>query len=72
MSQLILNVNDNSKLAAFIDFLKTINYVSFETVTKSEIEVSEYEKNVMRKRKQNATPQNFTNWDDIKNSLDID
>lgn len=66
MTQLLLNIEDESQTNKLLDFLKTLNYVSVEELTNDKIIVSEDEKNTMRERLKNATPENFQDWDQLK------
>ena len=55
-----------------LNFLKSLNYVNVKELSDNDIIVSEAEKNVMRNRAKKAKPENFKNWDDIKNSFKLD
>jgi hypothetical protein len=66
MTQLLLNIEDESQTNKLLDFLKTLNYVSVEELTNDKIIVSEDEKNIMRERLKNAKPENFQDWDQLK------
>jgi hypothetical protein len=66
MTQLLLNIEDESQTNKLLDFLKTLNYVSVEELTNDKIIVSEDEKNTMRERLKNAKPENFQDWDQLK------
>lgn len=66
MTQLLLNIEDESQTNKLLDFLKTLNYVSVEELTNDKIIVSEDEKNTMRERLKNAKPENFHDWDQLK------
>ena len=66
MTQLLLNIEDESQTNKLLDFLKTLNYVSVEELTNDTIIVSEDEKNTMRERLINAKPENFQDWDQLK------
>lgn len=66
MTQLLLNIEDESQTNKLLDFLKSLNYVSVEELTNDKIIVSEDEKNTMRERLKNATPENFQDWDQLK------
>jgi hypothetical protein len=72
MTQLLLNVKDESKTIKLLEFLKTLNYVSVQQLPEEKIIVSEEEKNLMRERLANAKPENFKDWDLIKNSFKLD
>lgn len=72
MHQLLVNIKDDSKMDVLLNFLKSLNYISVKELSDSDIIVSEAEKNVMRERVKKAKPENFKNWDDIKNSFKLD
>jgi len=69
MSQILLNIKDNSKTKMLLQFLKSLNYLSVEKLADDDIIVSEAEKNIMRARVKKAKPKDFKNWDDIKDSF---
>jgi hypothetical protein len=70
MTQLLLNIEDESKTNMLLDFLKSLNYINVQMLSEENIIVSEQEKDIMRARKQNARPGDFKDWDEIKNSFD--
>ncbi len=72
MSQLLLNIKDDSKTKILLQFLKSLNYLSVEKLSDNDIIVSEAEKNIMRERVKKSKPQDFKNWDDIKNTFKLD
>jgi hypothetical protein len=72
MSQLLLNIKDDSKTKVLLQFLKSLNYLSVEKLSDNDIIVSETEKNVMRERVKKSKSKDFKNWDDIKNSFKLD
>ncbi|MES2139450.1 MAG: hypothetical protein V4511_07055 [Bacteroidota bacterium] len=72
MHQLLVNIKDDSKMDILLNFLKSLNYISVKELSDNDIIVSEAEKNVMRERVKKAKPENFKNWDDIKNSFKLD
>lgn len=69
MNQLLLNIKDESKTEVLLQFLKSLNYISVETLTESGITVNETEKKLMRERAKKAKPSDFKNWDDVKNAF---
>lgn len=69
MNQLLLNIKDESKTEVLLQFLKSLNYISVETLTESGITVNETEKKLMRERAKKAKPSDFKIWDDVKNSF---
>lgn len=72
MHQLLVNIKDDSKMDILLKFLKSLNYISVKELSDNDIIVSEDEKNIMRKRLKKAKPENFKNWDDIKNTFKLD
>jgi hypothetical protein len=69
MHQILVNINDESKLEVFLTLLKSLNYISVRELSDNDIIISESEKNIMRERLNKAKPENFKNWDKIKNTL---
>ncbi|MBI2258940.1 MAG: hypothetical protein HYU67_08585 [Flavobacteriia bacterium] len=72
MTQLLLNIQDESKTNKLLEFLKTLNYISVQEITEENIIVSEAEKEVMRNRLKNAKPEDFKDWDEVKNRFKFD
>ena len=72
MHQFLVNIKDDSKTNVLLNFLKSLNYISVKELSDNDIIVSEEEKNVMRERLKKAKPENFKNWDEIKNSFKLD
>ena len=72
MHQLLLDIKDDSKMDILLNFLKSLNYVNVKELSDNDIIVSEAEKNIMRNRVKKAKPENFKNWDDIKNTFKLD
>lgn len=72
MTQLLLNIQDESKTNMLLDFLKSLNYISVQKLSDDNIVVSEQEKNVMRKRFKKAKPEHFEDWDTVKKSLNLE
>ena len=72
MTQLLLNIQDESKANMLLDFLKSLNYISVQKLSDESIIVSEDEKNVMRERLKKAKPEHFKDWDVVKKSLNLD
>ena len=71
MQQLLLNINDTSKLDKLMELLKTLNYVKVESYTEENIVVSEKEKNIIRNRVKNAKPEDFNDWDEFINAVKV-
>lgn len=72
MHQLLVNIKDDSKMDILLNFLKSLNYISVQELSDNDIIVNDAEKNVMRDRVKKAKPENFKNWDDIKNTFKLD
>jgi hypothetical protein len=72
MTQLLLNIQDESKTNKLIEFLKTLNYISVQEITEENIIVSEAEKEIMRNRLKQAKPEDFKDWDEVKNRFKLD
>ena len=72
MHQLLVDIKDDSKMDILLNFLKSLNYINVKELSNNDIIVSETEKNIMRERVKKAKPENFKNWDDIKNSFKLD
>jgi len=71
MTQLLLNIEDESKTNKLVAFLKTLNYISVEEINEDNIIVSESEKKIMQNRLLNAKTEDFSDWDKIKNRYQI-
>lgn len=66
MTQLLLNIEDESKINNLLEYLQSLQYVHVQQLSEEETIVTEFEKNLMRERLKNARPENFKKWDDIK------
>ena len=71
MTQLLLNIEDESKTNKLVAFLKTLNYISVEEINENNIIVSKSEKKIMQNRLLNAKTEDFSDWDKIKNRYQI-
>ena len=71
MTQLLLNIEDESKTTKLVAFLKTLNYISVEEINEDNIIVSESEKKIMQNRLLNAKSEDFSDWDEIKNRYQL-
>jgi hypothetical protein len=69
--QLILDVNDNSKAALLLEFLKGLNYVSSvkQVVEDNDFVVPEWHKEIVLDRVKNAKPEDYIEWKDFKKEL---
>lgn len=72
MTQLLLNINDESKTTKLLNFLKTLNYISVQELTEDNIIVSEEEKDLMRNRKKEALAEDFKDWDEVKKRFNLE
>lgn len=72
MTQLLLNIQDESKTNKLIEFLKTLNYVSVQEITEENIIIDEAEKEIMRNRLKKAKPEDFNDWNEVKNRFKLD
>ncbi len=69
--QLLIDINEETKLNALLEFFKGFN-IKVTKIMSNDITIPETEKTLMRQRLQNAKPENFKNWDDLKNTYNID
>ncbi len=70
MQQFILNINDDSKISAFLNFLKTLNYVSSVEKISADIPVlSQEQKTELDERRKTAKEKNYIPWEDAKRQL---
>ena len=69
--QLLIDINEETKLNALLEFFKGFN-IKVTKIMGNDITIPETEKTLMRQRLQNAKPENFKNWDDLKNTYNID
>jgi hypothetical protein len=69
--QLLIDINEENKLNALLEFFKGFN-IKVTKIMSNDITIPETEKTLMRQRLQNAKPENFKNWDDLKNTYNID
>jgi hypothetical protein len=69
--QLLIDINEETKLNALLEFFKGFN-IKVTKIMSNDIAIPETEKTLMRQRLQNAKPENFKNWDDLKNTYNID
>jgi len=69
MKQIVVNIPDN-KYSFFVKLLKSLDFVN--KIKEDDIVIPDPEKKLMRKRIRDAKPHNFKNWEDIKDSFDVD
>lgn len=69
--QLLIDINEETKLNALLEFFKGFN-IKVTKIMSNDIAITETEKTLMRQRLKNAKPENFKNWDDLKNTYNID
>lgn len=72
MTQLLLNIQDESKTSKLLEFLKTLNYLSVQELSEENIIVSEVEKKIMRDRLKNSKIEDFKDWEEVKKSFKLD
>ncbi len=68
MTQLVLNISDNSKLSALLNFLKTLNYVDVHE-TKSIITLSLNQVEELENRIASRDLNNYKTWEETKKDL---
>lgn len=71
MTQLLLNITDEKKASKLIEFLRTLNYINIQELSEENIQITEAEKKLMRKRLKNAKEEDFKDWDEIKEKYNI-
>ena len=71
MSQLLLNITDEKKAYKLIEFLRTLSYINIQELSEENIMIPEAEKELMRKRLENAKEEDFKDWDDIKKKFNL-
>ena len=59
MSQLLLNITDEKKAYKLIEFLRTLSYINIQELSEENIMIPEAEKELMRKRLENAKEEDF-------------
>lgn len=71
MTQLLLNISDEKKANKLIEFLKTLSYINIQELSEENIMIPEAEKELMRKRLENAKEEDFKDWDEIKKKFNL-
>ena len=71
MTQLLLNIADKKQATKLIEFLKTLNYINFQEFTEENSMIPEAEKDLMSNRLENATEEDFKDWDEVKRKFNI-
>lgn len=69
MQQLILNISDSSKLNTLVNFLKTLNYVSIQTVDEELTVLSSIQQNELDSRRASSTENDYLSWEEVKKQL---
>ncbi|MFZ9846522.1 MAG: hypothetical protein ACO3EE_00035 [Flavobacteriales bacterium] len=67
MKQLTINIQD-SKFKAFLEFIKTLEYVSISE--NKDISIPEQHKKLVRNRVKSTKKENLLNWNKVKDSFD--
>lgn len=71
MAQLLLNISDEKKASKLIKFLRTLNYINIQELSEDNIIIPETEKELMRKRFENAQEEDFKDWEEIKKKFNL-
>lgn len=69
MTQLIVNIKDDSKMDILLNFLKSLSYISVEEVGKTTISLTDEQKNILDERRATAKVDDFIPWDKAKKKL---
>ena len=69
MKQILLNIPDN-KYNAFLEAIKNFDFIRI--YNENDVLVTEEEKQLIRNRIKNSSDQNYQNWDQIKDSFNLD
>ena len=67
MQRVIINVNDESKMEVLVNFLKSLDYISLESI--DTIELSGLQKGILDHRRENIAEEEFIPWEIAKNNL---
>ena len=69
MTQLIVNVKDDSKMDVLLCFSRSLNYITVEKVNNSTISLTDEQKNILDERRATAESDDFIPWDKAKKQL---
>ena len=69
MKQILLNIPDN-KYSAFLEAIKKLDFI--RVYNENDINVTEEEKQLIRERVKNSKSEFGQNWDQIKDSFNLD
>jgi len=69
MKQILLNIPDN-KYQAFLEAIKSLDFIRVHN--QNDVIVTEEEKNLIRERVKNSKSQYGKDWDEIKDSFNLD
>jgi hypothetical protein len=69
MTQLIVNVKDDSKMDVLLSFLRSLNYITVEKVNNSTISLTGEQKNILDERRATSKSDDFIPWDKAKKQL---
>ena len=64
MQRVIINVNDESKMEVLVNFLKSLDYISLESI--DTIELSGLQKGILDHRRENIAEEEFIPWEIAK------
>ena len=71
MSQILLNINDESKLNILLKFLKSLNYVNVKKVDEIDVSLTAEQKNILDHRRATAKLSDFIPWKEAKKQLNF-
>jgi hypothetical protein len=69
MKQILLNIPDN-KYNTFLEAIKNLDFIRI--YNQNDVNVSEEEKQIIRDRIKNSQPELGKDWDQIKDSFNLD
>lgn len=70
MTQLLLQITDETKANKLLEFLKTLNYLSVYELSEENMVIPEVTKELMRERFRSAKEEGFRDWEEIKKKFD--
>ncbi len=71
MTQLLLQIADETKANKLLEFLKTLNYLSVHELSEENMIIPEVTKELMHERLQLAKEEDFRDWEEIKRKFDL-
>ena len=69
MQQLLVSVKDDSKMDILLKFLKSLNYISVESVSDDNISLTDEQKQILDERRSTSKPSDFIPWSKAKRQL---